>query len=235
MKLSPHTAPIRQTHRSTRTVSRSYGSTSSCLQLCRTYDCLTRSLRSNPITGPSALLRAGPPLCLAVLCPPRFLPLRALPLAARQHCPDRRFRGVQVLLFPASACDELTPPSHRAPPGQRAGCLLATAPPCGRGVVPGQPSGPGFDAITKRFDASSVVHSRSSSRRVPDPLIAGLFRSRFPPRLLTGMTLRWFGISACTANPEDLPPSLAQHGPCRRSSTPSPHSFQDTLRHECGS
>jgi len=46
----------------------------------------------------------------------------------------------------------------------------------------------------------------------PDPLIAGLLRSRFPPRLLTGMTLRWFGISACTANPEGLPPSLAQHG-----------------------
>jgi hypothetical protein len=40
-------------------------------------------LRSIPITGRSPLLRAGPPLCLAVLCPPRFLPLRALPLAAR--------------------------------------------------------------------------------------------------------------------------------------------------------
>ena len=38
------------------------------------------------------------------------------------------------------------------------------------------------------FDASAVVHTRSSSRRIPDPLTAGLFRSRFPPRLLTGMT-----------------------------------------------
>ena len=27
-------------------------------------------------------------------------------------------------------------------------------------------------------------------------------------------SLRWFGISACTATPEDLPPSLAQHGSC---------------------
>ena len=34
-------------------------------------------------------------------------------------------------------------------------------------------------------------------------------------------SLRWFGVSACTATPEDLPPSLAQHGSCRRSSTSS--------------
>jgi len=138
---------------------------------------------------------------------------RGPPSRSQAALPDRQSRGVQVLLFHASACDELTPPSHRAPPGQRAGCLLTTAPPIRRSVVPGWPSDPGFDAITKLFDASSVVHSRSSSRRVPDPLTAGLFRSRFPPRLLTGMTPRRFGLSACTANPEDLPPSLAQHGP----------------------
>ena len=41
-----------------------------------------RPLRSSPITGPSTLLRAGPPLRLAVLCPKRFLPPRVLPLAA---------------------------------------------------------------------------------------------------------------------------------------------------------
>ncbi len=33
--------------------------------------------------------------------------------------------GRQVLLFRASACDGLTPPLHRAPPGRHAGCLLA--------------------------------------------------------------------------------------------------------------
>ena len=38
---------------------------------------------------------------------------------------------------------------------------------------------------------------------------------------LNRRSLRWFGISACTATPEDLPPSLAQHGSCRRSSTSS--------------
>jgi hypothetical protein len=98
----------------------------------------------------------------------------------------------------------------------------------GRAVVPGPPTGPGFEAIAVSHDASAVVHTRSSSRRLPDPLIAGLLRSRFPPRLLTGMTLRWFGISACTANPEGQPPSLAQHGPCWRPSTSSSLSFQDT-------
>ena len=75
-----------------------------------------------------------------------------------------------------------------------------------------------------------MVHTCSSSRRLPDPLVAGLLRSRFPPRLLTGMTLRRFGISACTANPEGLPPSPAQHGSCWRSSTSSSRSFQDTPR-----
>ncbi len=94
--------------------------------------------------------------------------------------------------------------------------------------IPEPPTGPGFYATVISHDASAVVHTRSSSRRTPDPLIAGLLHSRFPPRLLTGMTLRWFGISACTANPEGLPPSLAQHGSCRRPSTSPSLSFQDT-------
>jgi hypothetical protein len=79
-----------------------------------------------------------------------------------------------------------------------------------------------------RHTASAVVYTCSSSRRSPAPLIAGLFPSRFPPRLLTGMTLRQFGISACTANPEGQPPSLAQHGSCCRSSTSTSLPFQDT-------
>src|ERR1039458_989663 len=42
-----------------------------------------RPLCSSPITGPSSLIRAVPPLCLAVLCPLRCPPLGVLPLAAR--------------------------------------------------------------------------------------------------------------------------------------------------------
>ena len=94
--------------------------------------------------------------------------------------------GRQVLLFHASARDELTPPLHRAPPGQQAGSPLAESTPSGRAFVPGVLRSPGFDAIVPPIDASAVVHSRSSSRRTPDPLSAGLSPRRSPPRLLTG-------------------------------------------------
>src|ERR1039458_2237730 len=70
-----------------------------------------------------------------------------------------------------------------------------------RAFVPEFRFDPGFDVVVTHFDASAVVHTRSSSRRTPDPLIAGLFPSRFPPRLLTDMTLRRFGLPACTASP----------------------------------
>src|SRR5829696_9012385 len=57
-----------------------------------------RPLRSSPITEPSSLLRAGPPLCPAsVLCPSRCLPLGVLPLATGGRpaplSPGRRCRG----------------------------------------------------------------------------------------------------------------------------------------------
>jgi hypothetical protein len=81
---------------------------------------------------------------------------------------------------------------------------------------------PGFDAVVPPIDASAVVHTRSSSRHPPDPLTAGLFATLTTPAL-NRCSLRWFGLHACRANPEDLPPSLAQHGSCRRPST-TPHS-----------
>jgi hypothetical protein len=75
VRFSPHTAPIRQTSRSS-AADCSYRSTSSCCQLCRTYDCLTRPLRSSTITEPSSLLQVGPPQAIAsVLSPRGFLPL----------------------------------------------------------------------------------------------------------------------------------------------------------------
>src|SRR3954469_6371722 len=43
----------------------------------------------------------------------------------------------QVLLFHASACDELTPPIHRAPPGQHTGRLLAQGTPTRARLHPG--------------------------------------------------------------------------------------------------
>jgi len=93
----------------------------------------------------------------------------------------------QVLLFHASACDELTPPIHRTPPGPHAGSSLAG----GRGGTPARPlsRGPGpilgFGAVFKISDASAVVHTRSSSRHSPGPVLPGLFPKRSPRRLLT--------------------------------------------------
>ena len=101
--------------------------------------------------------------------------------------------GRQVLLFRASACDELTPPLHRAPPGQQAGRPLAEGTPAQRAFVPGVLHSPGFDAIVPPIDASAVVHARSSSRRAPDPLTAGLFLQRSPPRLLTSAACSGLG------------------------------------------
>lgn len=74
--------------------------------------------------------------------------------------------------------------------------------------------------ITKRHNrrsANALATGRAEGNELhlfERSIPSSLFRSRFPPRLFTDMTLQCFGISACTANPEDLPPSLAQHGSC---------------------
>src|ERR1700704_5456305 len=94
-------------------------------------------------------------------------------------------RRQQVLPFHASACDELTPPKHRAPPGQHAGLSLTGGTPIRCTFVPGPHNVPSFDAVSASFDASAVVRSCSSSRRTPDPLVAGLLPQRSPRGLLT--------------------------------------------------
>ena len=141
------------------------------------------------------------------------LPLAASrPGAARTRHPSVPRR--QVLLFHASACDELTPPLHRAPPGPHAGRSLAEGAPAGRAFVPGTSPSPGFDAAFMSFDASAVVHARSSSRRAPDPVPPGLFRDAhhngsLPPQLPLVWAPRLHGEPG---GPH--PPSLAQHGSC---------------------
>ena len=77
-----------------------------------------------------------------------------------------------------------------------------------------------------RFDASAVVHTCSSSHRTPAPLTARPSTATLTTPALDRRSLRWFGISACTVTPQDLPPSLAQHGSCRRSSTSSSLPFR---------
>ena len=125
---------------------------------------------------PAPVPRLGTlPLAVSAACgPPSRGPGRVTPV------PWPPLSGRQVLLFHASARDELTPPLHRAPPGQHAGRPPAegTHP---RAFVPGIRRSPGFDAIVPPIDASAVVHARSSSRRPPDPLTAGLFRNAHHP------------------------------------------------------
>ena len=128
--------------------------------------------------------------------------------------------GRQVLLFHASACDELTPPIHRAPPGPHTGSSPTEGPPR-RAFVPGPPTDPSFDAIVIWFrcvSSGSHMFVFSSHTR---PAHRETSTAALTTPALNRRSLRWFGISACTATPEDLPPSLAQHGSCRRSSTSS--------------
>ena len=80
-------------------------------------------------------------------------------------------------------------------------------------VVPGSRNAPGFDAIVLRFDASAVVHTRSSSRHTPDPLTTGLFLQRSPPQLLTGAACSGLGSP-----------------PARRTRRANPHHQHSTLR-----
>ncbi len=161
-----------------------------------------------------------------------------LPLAVSAACgsPSRDQRanftrirsslsGRQVLLFHASACDELTPPIHRAPPEPHTGSSLAEGSPW-QAFVPGPPTGPGFDAVVVSFRCvSSGSHMFVFSSHTC-PADSETSTATLTTPALDRRSLRWFGISACTATPEDLPPSLAQHGSCWRSSTSSSLPFR---------
>ena len=67
--------------------------------------------RSAPVPRTGTL-----PLAVSAACGP--------PSRSRGNLPRPSLSGRQVLLFHASACGELTPPLHRAPPGQHPGRLL---------------------------------------------------------------------------------------------------------------
>ena len=146
-------------------------------------------------------------------------------LPPRGQKPQPSLSGRQVLLFHASACDELTPPTHRAPPGPHTESSPTEDPPR-RAFVPGPPTDPSFDAIVVSFRCVSSgphmfvlsshtrpAHSETSTATLTTPAL-----DRRRPR--------WFGIPACTATPQDPPPSLAQHRSCRRSSTSSSLPFR---------
>jgi hypothetical protein len=175
------------------------------------------SSKKRPITGPSPLLRAGPPLCLvSVLCPSRFPPLGVLPPAgpvaaqAHPHQDGHKTTGSPVpcqrLRARATYTPDTAKTARRPPPGP--GHATNDAP-SSRGYLTTPVSMPSFYS----FDASAVVHTRSSSRRTPDPLTAGLFPQRSPPRLLTDAACG--GLSA---------------PPARRTRRANPHHRHSTYR-----
>ncbi len=149
-----------------------------------------RPLRSGAITAPSSLLRAGPSLCPAsVLCRLRCPPLAALPLATRGPTSPistgRRHRGDRFscsMPAPATSSRHLYT-GHRQGHTQAAPWLTTRH---RHVLVPRVQRALGFDATVRTLDASAVIHTCSSSRRSPDPLVAGLLPQRSPPRLLTG-------------------------------------------------
>ena len=144
---------------------------------------------------------------------------------SRGQKPWPSLSGRQVLLFHASACDELTPPIHRAPSGPHTGSSPTEGPPR-RAFVPRPPTDPGFDAIVVSFRCvSSGSHMFVFSSHTC-PANSETSTAALTTPALDRRSLRWFGVSACTATPEDLPPSLAQHGSCRRSSTSSSLPFR---------
>ena len=103
---------------------------------------------------------------------------------SRGQKPWPSLSGRQVLLFHASACDELTPPIHRAPPGPHTANSPTEGPPQ-RAFVPRPPTDPSFDAIVISFrcvSSGSHMFVFSSHTR---PATARRHPQRSPPRLLT--------------------------------------------------
>ena len=201
---------------------RSVGSSPEGLTSKRPVNCPTPSLRPHyraltATTGRSAPVPRIGTLALAVFA------ACGSPSRGQKHRPS--LSGRQVLLFHASACDELTPPIHRTPPGPHTGSSPTEGPPR-RAFVPGPPTDPSFDAIVISFrcvSSGSHMFVFSSHTR---PANSETSTAALTTPALDRRSLRWFGISACTATPEDLPPSLAQHGSCRRSSTSSSLPFR---------
>jgi len=86
------------------------------------------------------------PLTVSAACGP--------PSRGQRNIPWPSLSGRQVLLFHASACSELTPPLHRAPPGQHAGHPLAEGTPPRRA----EPGGPDLHHWHSTVRAGDLLH-----------------------------------------------------------------------------
>jgi hypothetical protein len=121
---------------------------------------MTLPLRSSPITGPSQLLRSGPPLCPASLLSPSQICCLGFSLQTTSRRPQPLHwptapSGRQVPEFRTRAQTTLAPPSM---PDTHLASQQAPA-----RLVPGQRLDPGFGCRRYAFDTSSVVRFRSPS------------------------------------------------------------------------
>ena len=112
--------------------------------------------------------------------------------AYRRHLapPARSQAGAPACPGPPPAAGQGGRQVGRLPDHRGRGHVGLGSPGFGRRPLPRHPgANPSYECwapIVPPIDASAVVHARSSSRHPPDPLTAGLFPQRSPPRLLTG-------------------------------------------------
>src|SRR5664279_2024868 len=139
-------------------------------------------LGSSTITVPSSLLWAGPPLCPAsVLRHSRFQPLAVLPFAARQQHPDRQHRDDRFSCsVPAPATGSRHLYTGRHQDSMQSASWLRDCP-TGRPLSREFRPPPVLTSIFYGFDASAVVYTCSSSRRIPRPAHGGTFRIAHDP------------------------------------------------------
>jgi hypothetical protein len=174
---------------------------------------MTLPLRSSPITGPSSLLRVGPPLCPAsVPNPSQISRLEfSLPPAAGGHNRSTGRPRARNDRFPRS-----TPKPGPSSRHLHAGHHLANKQAPAR-LIPGWAGHPVSMSSNAAFDTSSVDRSRSPSWPTPDALTA-----RLSPRTLTTTALDRSSSGRFAASPrraaaEDhqpiglAPPSPVQH------------------------
>ncbi len=159
--------------------------------------------RHYPASSP---LRAGPPLCLAVLNRLRCVSACGSPScdqgATITHFNWPTVPRRQVLLFHASPHDELTPPLHRAPPGQQAGSPLAEGTPIRARLCPGGSARPRFRCHRSTFRCVSGGSLPFVFSSHTWPAGSGPFPASPKTPALDRRPMRWFGAPACTAVPK---------------------------------
>src|ERR1700723_1842118 len=92
----------------------SHASRSSCLQLFRLCDHLTRPLCSSSITEPSSLVRVGPSQCSASVLSPRGFGRLSFSLEYRSLVPAvpcNRLHPLHALSTPVATCSVIRPPA----------------------------------------------------------------------------------------------------------------------------